>query len=380
MTVRRVLANLCWMVPGDVGGSEEYTTRLLGLMTPSDAAGAEGPEVTVAAMAGVAPAHPQLASLRWRTVAVSGRVRPLRVLTESTWLARESRRHDLVHHFGGRVPAIRGAPAIVTVHDIQPLERPDDFSHLKRAYLAKAVPRSVAISRMVVTPSAWVAGRLVERFSLDESRVRVVPSTYSTDPHQPDLTAAGSDRTPIPALAPGDGPLIVYPAVTHPHKDHATLLEAFALLRQRRGGARLLLTGGRGRAHGDVERLIAATPGAMHCGRVAPAVLREMIERADVVAFPSRYEGFGLPLLEAMRAGTPVVAADATAIPEVVGGGAILVEPGAVASWADALLAVVDDGVDAAVTEAAEQRVEHYSPANARDRLLAAWDVALDGG
>ena len=103
-----------------------------------------------------------------------------------------------------------------------------------------------------------------------------------------------------------------------------------------------------------------------------------IITRADVLAFPSRYEGFGLPLLEAMRAGTPVVAADATAIPEVVGDGAILVQPGAIEAWADALLAVLDDGVDDMVAAAARERVDHYSPANARDRLLAAWAVALE--
>ena len=375
--MRRVLANLCWMVPDDVGGSEEYTTRLLAVITSTETAEA-GIELTVAAMAGVAAAHPQLAAIRWRNLSVSGRIRPLRLLAESTWLARESRHHDLVHHFGGRVPAIRGAPAIVTIHDIQPLERPDNFTGLKRAYLARALPRSVAVSRLVITPSAWVAGRVAERFSLDESMVRVVPSTYSTARLAPDTSADGSERVVIPGVATGDGPLIVYPAVTHPHKDHATLLAAFARVRQRHPDARLLLTGGKGPAHGDVERLIAATPGVVHRGRVSPAVLGMIITRADVLAFPSRYEGFGLPLLEAMRAGTPVVAADATAIPEVVGGGAILVEPGAVDAWADALLAVLDDGVDDVVAAAARGRVDHYSPANARDRLLAAWAAALD--
>ena len=99
-----------------------------------------------------------------------------------------------------------------------------------------------------------------------------------------------------------------------------------------------------------------------------------------MLAFPSRYEGFGLPLLEAMRAGTPVVAANATAIPEVVGDGAILVEPGAVEGWADALLAVIDDGIDDSVARAARERVDHYSPANAQACLLEAWDIALDRG
>ena len=375
----RVLANLCWMVPGDVGGSEEYSTRLLAAVAAGAGAGPDiepGVQVTVAALAGVAEAHPELAAFDLEQLALSGRLRPVRAVLESTWLVGLSRDHDLAHHFGGRIPARRGCPAVVTVHDIQPLDLPANFTAVKRAYLSRALPRSVAAARVVTTPSAWVAERLVDRFSLDPARVRVVPSTYRPRDPLPDHRAGGTGRE-ISGL--GDGPVIVYPAVSHPHKDHATLVEAFGLIRQKRPEVRLVLTGGRGRAHREVERLVAVTPGVQHLGRVESATLGQIIERADVLAFPSRYEGFGLPVLEAMVTGTPVVAAAATALPEVVGKGGVLVEPGVPTDWAEALLEVLDHGVDAATTEAARSRVEHYSPARARERLLAAWSLALDG-
>ena len=362
-----MLANLCWMVPGGVGGSEEYATRLLGTVAEAD--GSEiGLDVEVASMAGVAESHPELSGLAWRELPVSARVRAVRVLAESSWLALRSRDHDLVHHFGGRIPAVRGAPAVVTIHDIQPLDLPANFSRLKSAYLARALPRSVASARLVVTPSDWVAGRLIERFGLDESDIRVVPSTYTV----PAGTGDGPSRR--------DGPLIVYPAMTHPHKDHRTLIEAFGRLRTRFTDARLVLTGGRGRVHDEVSRQIAETPGVSHRGRVDPGELANLIEHADVLAFPSRYEGFGLPVLEAMSVGTPVVAAEAAALPEVLGGGGVLVEPGAVADWAEALAAVLEGGPADAVVAAAADRVAYYAPARARERLVAAWADAIERG
>ena len=367
MSRPRILANLCWMVPGGVGGSEEYTTRLLGTVAAADGADI-GFDVGIAAMADVAESHPELGRLTLSEFPISGRLRSLRLLTESTWLAARSRNHDLVHHFGGRVPAVRGAPAIVTIHDIQSLDRPENFSRVKSAYLARALPRSVRAARLVVTPSEWVAARLIDRLGLDETDVRVVPSTFSRP---------SADQVRPPS---GEGPMLLYPAMTHPHKDHRTLIEAFDRVRQRLPGARLVLTGGRGRAHDEVARRVAATPGVTHRGRVAASELAELIVQADVLAFPSRYEGFGLPVLEAMSVGTPVVAADSTALPEVVGGGGLLVEPGDVGGWADALLEVAESGLDQATAAAAAERVAHYSPERARERLLKAWGDALERG
>jgi alpha-1,3-rhamnosyl/mannosyltransferase len=175
----------------------------------------------------------------------------------------------------------------------------------------------------------------------------------------------------------GDGPVIAYPAATYPHKDHATLIGAASRLASRHPGLQLVLTGGAGRAERAVSRLVEqAGPGlrVVRPGRVPASTVVSLLARADVLAFPSTYEGFGLPVLEAMRLGTPVVAAAATALPEVVGDAALL--PGAreLDEWVDALDAVLADAsLRRRLVGAGRARSEEYAPDKAADRLLAAW-------
>jgi glycosyltransferase involved in cell wall biosynthesis len=137
------------------------------------------------------------------------------------------------------------------------------------------------------------------------------------------------------------GPVILYAAVTYPHKDHRTLLDAFAQVHDAHPDALLVLPGGVGDAEAQVQQAVAAsgTPGGSirRLGRVSEADLAGLLELATVAAVPSRYEGFGLPALEAMAAGVPVVAADGTSLPEVVGDAGVLVAPGDVAAWAAAI-------------------------------------------
>ena len=127
-----VSANLAWLVPGGVGGSEEYTTRLLASVvraTPSDIAleiVASRQLQAVLSVDGVA-AVSALSGVLWATVRY-------RILAESTRVHRTTRNADIVHHFGGRLPAVRNPRAILTIHDLQPLEMPANFSLAKRQY------------------------------------------------------------------------------------------------------------------------------------------------------------------------------------------------------------------------------------------------------
>ena len=363
----KVLVNLCWIVPGAVGGSEEYTTRLLRAVAATDA---DDVQVELAAPAELAEAHPELAD-RFATATFRGpaELRPYRVALESTWLRRRSGGADVVHHFGGRLPARRAGRTVLTIHDLQPLDLPANFSRTKRAYLGWALPRSARHADLVCTVSDWVAAGVVDRFGVDPARVRVVPSTWDAaiEPDAADPLVAGL----------GPGPVIVYPAATYPHKDHTTLIRAATRLAERHRQLQLVLLGGAGRAERDVARAVGEAGAAVRIvrpGRVAPSSVVSLLARADVLAFPSRYEGFGLPVLEAMRLGTAVVAADAAALPEVVADAGLLVAPAAVDAWVDALDAVIADAaLRDRLVAAGRTRAQGFAPRRAAHRLLDAW-------
>ncbi len=359
-----VAVNLAWLVPGDVGGSEEYTTRLLASVVrsaPADLA------LEIVASRRLQQSHPWMAALPSARLAGPLGIRGFRILVESTQVHRATRNADVVHHFGGRLPAVRNPRAVLTIHDLQPLDMPENFSRAKHQYLRWALQRSAAAALLVCTPSRWVAESVEEKLGVSPDRVRVVSSTWDPAPADHDNPAEIAEL--------GDGPLVLYPAATHPHKNHLGLIQAVDRLADRHRDLTLVLTGGEGRAEAGVaSRVARSRVRVRRLGRVSPSLLSALIRRADVLAFPSRYEGFGLPLLEAMHAGTPVVAGDNSAMPEVVADAGILLpadEPGV---WADAIDEIVTDGSLASRLSAAGQaRSEHYAPASAAARLVDAW-------
>ncbi len=356
----RVMLNLAYIAPGRVGGSEEYAVRLVRAVVerqPDDI------ELRIFASRPFFGTYPDLKALG--DAKLSGAAsRPLRILSESTALSRGSVDVDVVHHFGGRLPALRAArPAhVVTVHDLQPVHQPANFSWVKRRYLNWALPRSVTKAEIVATPSEWVGESIVDAYGVSPTRVRAVSSTWDDD-----------DRVD-PALAErfADRRVILYPAVTHPHKAHDVLIRAVDELARHRSDVVLALPGGEGSAEAAVRRTIESVGASVErLGRVTAPELRGLLASAGVLAFPSDYEGFGLPVLEAMRAGIPVVAGGAVAVAEVLGGtGRVVAHPDP-SAWAAAL----DDALNAPAgdVEAARNRAEHYAPANAAERLISVW-------
>ena len=363
----RIAVDLLWLAPDDVGGSEEYAVRTLLAFARH---GPDDLRPVVHLTRAAAEAHPELgSSFDLEVCEVDGRRRARRLMAESTWLASRTRRLDAVHHLGGRIPARTGAPVAVTVHDLQPLDHPEHFSMAKRLYLGRALPRSIRRADLVVTVSDAVARQIVERFAVSPERVVVVSSGVRTD--------SGLSK-------PEDPPTILFPAVTHPHKRHVLIVEAFHLLAARHPSVRLLLTGGAGRAEADVRRAIDAGPHADRIdrvGRIPADSLAKRLSASTVVAFPSSYEGFGIPVVEAMAVGVPVLVADGTPAADLTGPASVLPAMAGPSQWADRLerLLFDDDHRRSLIAEGLAGATAHTWEASAV-ALERAWRLLLSAG
>jgi alpha-1,3-rhamnosyl/mannosyltransferase len=372
--VTGVAVNLLWLRPGVVGGSEEYLCRQLAGLGEIDHPYA----LTLFTVPGFAAAHPELASFPAVRAPV-GRVRPLRVAAEATWVPAMVRRRGvaLVHHGGGTAPAVRaGVPVVLTIHDLQYRRYPENFSVVKRRWLRLAVPRSVRRAAVVCVPSEYVRATVVDAFAVPAERVVVVPHGLpELRPVAPSAEADLRERYDLP------GRVVVYPAITYAHKNHVVLVRALARLARSHADVRLVLLGGVGPAEtalrAEVERL-GLDDRVVRPGRVSDADRDGLYALASGLAFPSRYEGFGAPVLEAMAAGVPVVASACAALPEVVGAGGLLVDPDDPAGWAEALAMVLDDPAGADILRAAGRaRASGFTARRSAAALVHAYGPAL---
>ena len=329
---------MLWCRPGKVGGSEEYLVRqLLGLAEV--AAANSDLDVTVYAPHGFSRAHPELVAA-WRVVEAPTDCsrRPLRVAVESTWLAALTRRADLVHDGGGTSPSIGPSPRVLTIHDLQYTEFPEYFSTVKRAWLKRRVPRSAHRATHIVTPTRFVADTVVRTLGVPATNVSVVRHGV-----EPDLGAHATAEAELRRrFVLGAREVVVYPAITHPHKNHDLLLDLLAGPWRERD-VQLVCAGGAGRAEHALRARCSALgldSRVTFTGRVSPADRDGLLRLATALVFPSRYEGFGAPVLEAMALGTPVICSDQPALVEVVADAGV-VRPLRVDAWADALDVVV---------------------------------------
>lgn len=382
MTTRRVGINLLWMVPGVVGGSETYTTRLLHGLTESRS----DIEYTLFALPQFATAHPELASAFEVAYApLTGQWKSFRVAGENSWLATTSRRRkiDAIHHAGGIVPLMPSRRPILTIHDLQYLFYPEYFTKAKLAYLKTMVPRSAETARLVMTPSEYTRRTVIERLSIDPSMVIVVPHGISLREESP-VEADVLDRFGI------DGPFFLYPAATYPHKNHLVLIEAFNRMLKIHPKANLVFTGPKGwevwKTATEMEQRIGRelsklgiTDRVKRLGYVSYHDLDALYHAASAVVFPSRFEGFGAPVLEAMSRGCPVVAADATALPEVVGQAGRLVSPDNSEDWCRAMVDLVDDTeLRSQFAKAGIERAREFNWANSAETLENCYRLVLE--
>ncbi len=357
--------NLLWLEPGVVGGSENYTLSLLRAVHDVDPLDLElvlyGPRA-------ILDHHPDIGHRFEFVVAPNLHAKRLgRIAAEHTWLSRHTGRHQLMHYAGGVLP--KGAPAqsILTILDVQPLDLPQNFGRMKRGWLGQMIPRSVHDAKLITVPSKFTAQRLEELLAVPQEVIRVVP--FGVRP-------GSTPQTPI-----GGDPVVLYPAIAYAHKRHCDLIDAFVAVRATVPNARLVLTGGPGPLIDTVREQIASYglgDVVEITGWISESEMQEWYSNATVVAFPSEYEGFGLPALEAMNHSTPVVVTDAGSLPEVVGPAATVVPVRDPVALAEAIVAVLTNPEKAAeMAMAGAKWASRFTWKRAGEALISAYRDAL---
>ncbi len=272
-----------------------------------------------------------------------------------TWGAPELRDADLVHAPSVAVPPRGRIPLVVNVHDTAPELFPEAFPprglRFHRAGLAAAASRA----DLILTGSHSAAEEIVAHSTIAADRIRVIPN--GVDPH--DVPPARRHEV-LAAVGLEGRPYVLWVGSLEPRKGVGTLVAAMAQLHRRRAGAGavLVLAGYPGWM---TSQVMAAADRAelggdlVELGAVTDEQLWALYAGASVFAFPSRHEGFGYPVLEAMTQGIPVVCSDLPVLREVVGDTGVRVAVDDVAGWSEALAGLLADPAEAARIGAAGQ-------------------------
>jgi len=278
---------------------------------------------------------------------------------------------DLFHSPDFTLPPVSvGTRTVLTVHDLTFRRDPESATPELRQYLERVVPRSVAHADHILADSVSTHDDLIELYHAPSEKISVLYSGVN-DTFRPitDETALRQVRVKYRL---GSEPFILAVGTLQPRKNFARLIQALAQLPDRE--VKLVLAGGRGWLYesifAEVERLQLQTR-VVFPGFVEDADLPALYSAARVLAYPSLYEGFGLPILEAMACGTPVVTSNVSCLPEVAGDAALSVAPTDVTALAEALhRALSDEALRATLTARGAERARQFSWATSAQQLL----------
>jgi glycosyltransferase involved in cell wall biosynthesis len=282
---------------------------------------------------------------------------------------------DILHCPAPVAPVRSTVPTVITLHDVLGLDHPEWFTRAlalhSRIVLAPALRRAAC----VLVPSTYTRDRLVARLHVDPERVLLVP--LGIDPR----FSPGDPADGLRERFGLEGPYVLTVGTLQPRKNVETALRAFERLVATGAEQRLALVGDRGWRDKSLAGRIRTSSAAeriVMTGRVSDADLIGLYRAADCFVFPSRYEGFGFPPLEAMACGTAVISSDRTSLPEVVGDAGLLVDPDNVDAMARALYEVLSSpDRRAELVERGRRRVAEFTWRRCAELTAEAYGAAL---
>jgi glycosyltransferase involved in cell wall biosynthesis len=321
----RVGLNALHVVPEETGGSELYARRLVPALLATRSA-----RLTLFTSREGYPsfaAEPWAGELELVRLPVNARGRTRRVLAEQTLFPRELRRRklDLLHNLVTTAPALPGVPQVTTILDVIYKHFPETQRRVFAYGLRLLVPLAARRSRRVLALSEAGKADIVRFLGVDPARVDV---TY-LGPGLADVDDPLSEAEVRRALGLGASPIVLTVSTKRPHKNLDRLISAFERLDEASAPV-LVLPGFATEFEPALRRRAEASPSAdrIHvAGWLDDRTLDALYRAADCFVFPSLAEGFGLPVLEALRRGTPVACSSASSLPEVAGEAAVYFDP-----------------------------------------------------
>ena len=277
--------------------------------------------------------------------------RPARLAFEQVGLPALLRSAGVTVHHGPHytMPVRSPVPCAVTIHDCTFFDHPEWHLRTKAAFFRRAIRSAAQHAAVLVCVSQVTAERLAANCPV-RAPVVVAPHGVDHERFSPSEPSPGADDAALRELGvPVDRPFVVFVGTLEPRKGVATLVGAFDALAAARPDLVLVLAGQTGWGMAETERALAAArhrERIVRTGYVPDTAVPALLRRAAVVAYPALEEGFGLPALEALACGAPLVTTEGTAMAELAGGAALLVPPGADEPLADAVAAALDAGTE----------------------------------